>query len=291
MNTYSLIAVIATLAYIPLFLILLANRPWQRQKQTFAIFLFAIMLWNVGGFIFRSDYLQGDKIYIAKGILCLVLIVVTSLHYFLRTYYEKSEPRFPLAYIISGLLFIPVLAFMPESINVGEVAAPVYGPWVFLLVAYGLVIVGWDIYHLWGKYKNTSDPVVHNQLIYLLVGAIVLSVFAISSVTKVGQQYPLVNLGSFLNALILTYTVQRHHLMDMRSVLRRSITGLSMIAAGLVVFFAIYLVGHFLFDLELGNLNVLLGIGVALLVAFTLFQTRQFIANQVDRLFYLDRYT
>jgi diguanylate cyclase (GGDEF)-like protein len=290
MNIYSLIAVISTLAYVPLFLILLANRPWQRQKQTFAVFLAAIMFWSLGGFLFRSDYLINEKVYLAKGILCVAIIVITSLHYYLRTYYEKKAPGLPLAYIVGGLLFIPILAFMPERIIITEVAVPVYGPWIYLLASYGAIIIGWDVYQLAKRYRSTSDLFTRNQIIYLLSGAVILSVFAISSISKFGQEYPLVNIGSFLNASILTFTVLRHRLLDMRVVLRRGLTLLSMVIIGAVIYLAIYVAGHLLFKVELGNLNFLLGIGAALLVAFIIFQTRGFMTSQVDKLFFRDSY-
>ncbi|MGD0855576.1 MAG: diguanylate cyclase [Dehalococcoidia bacterium] len=290
MNTHSLIPLIATLAYVPLFLILIANRPWQRQKQTFAVFLMAIMLWSFGDFLFRSNYLVNEKIYLAKAILCICILVITSLHYYLRTYYEKRAPGFPLAYIVTALLFVVVLLFMPEGVIVGEIVVPIYGGWLYLMAAYGAVVLGWDIYHLGKKVRATSDPVIHNQLIYLIVGVSILIVFAISSFSKFGQEYPLAHVGNFLNALILTYTVLRHRLLDMRIVLRRGLTLLSMIAIGVVIYLAVYVVGHFLFNIDLESLNVLLGVGVALLVAFIIFQMRGIITNRIDKLFYRDSY-
>ncbi len=290
MNIYSLISLIATLAYVPLFLILLANRPWQRQKQTFAIFLMAIMLWGLGGFLFRSDYLVNEKFYIAKAILCIFILVITSLHYYLRTYYEKRAPGFPTAYLITALLFVIVLLFMPERVIVGEIAVPVYGGWLYLLAFYGVVILGWDIFQLGKKIKTTSDPVIHNQLMYLLLGISILIVFGISSFSSFGQEYPLVHVGNFLNALILTYTVLRHRLLDMRIVLRRGLTLLSMIAVGIVAYLVIYVIGHFLFNVESEGVNFLLGVGVAIVVALIVFQMRGMIARQVDKLFYRDSY-
>jgi diguanylate cyclase (GGDEF)-like protein len=290
MNIYSLISLIATLAYVPLFLILIANRPWQRQKQTFAVFLMAIMLWGLGGFLFRSDYLINEKIYIAKAILCICTLVITSLHYYLRTYYERRAPGFPLAYLVTALLFVVILLFMPEGVILGEIAVPLYGPWLYLLATYGVAILSWDIYQLLKKVRTTADPVIHNQLIYLLIGVSILIVFSVSSFTNFGQEYPVVHVGNFLNALILTYTVLRHRLLDLRLVLRRGLTFLSMIAIGIVIYLAIYVVGHFLFNVDLESLNVLMGVGAALLVAFIIFQIRELIANQIDKLFYRESY-
>ena len=155
MNIYSLISLIATLAYVPLFLILIANRPWQRQKQTFAVFLMAIMLWGLGGFLFRSDYLVAEKIYIAKAILCICTLVITSLHYYLRTYYEKKAPGLP-----PGLSYYRAAICHNSFIHArGDSGWPNsctdLWPGLYLLATYGAVIlIGWDIYQLAKKIQD-----------------------------------------------------------------------------------------------------------------------------------------
>jgi len=99
-NIHSLIPLIATVAYIPLLILLLANRPWKRQQQIFVIFLTSVMLWSFGDFLFRSDYLTNEKIILAKGILCVLTLAVTQLHYYLRSFYNNRDPQFPLAYLL-----------------------------------------------------------------------------------------------------------------------------------------------------------------------------------------------
>jgi len=290
MNAHSLIPLIASVAYLPLLIILYANRPWQRQKQTFAILLIALMLWSLGDFLFRSDYLINEKLIIAKGILIIFTIAFSQLHYFLRTFYEGRKPGIPLVYILMCISFVLIWLFIPEKINIDDGVVPVYGMWVYPLMVIYLSIIGRDIFIIIRKIIATADPVIHNQLLYLILGLMITLIFSIFSLSQFGREFPLAHIGNLLNAVILSYAVIKHRLLDLRFVLRRSLTLLTMIVAGLGVYLFLYIIGHYLFHIEVITLNFLLGMGAALVVAFVIYMLRGVMATQVDKLFYRDSY-
>lgn len=290
MNIHSLIPLIAAIAYIPLLIILYANRPWQRQKKFFVSFLFAVMLWSFGDFLFRSDFLTGEKIVIAKTILCIFTLGLTQLHYFLRTYYETKKPGVPVAYIFMAGAFVLVILFIPKQIIVNNGVIPVYGEWVYPLAVYYVLLIGSDVYILIRKLRGIVDPVAHNQLIYLIVSLFIAMVFTVLSMSGVGQAYPLAHVGNFINALLLTYTVIKHQLLDLRLVLRRSLAITSMIAIGLGIYLLLYIFGHFLFNIEIITVNFLLGMAAGVLITFAIYQVRHPAVSMIDKLFYRDTY-
>ena len=290
MNIQSLIPLIAGIAYIPLIIILYANRPWQRQKQVFALFLFAAMMWSFADSLFRSDFLVSEKSIIAISILCIVTFAATQLHYFLRTYYEAKKPKIPAAYIIMVLAFIWIILFTPERVTVDKGVAPVYGIWVYPLLAYYIVLIGRDVYILIKKIRTLVDPVVRNQLVYLLVSIFISVMIIVFSTGRMVQDYPLAHVGNFIMALLLTYTVIKHQLLDLRIVLRRSLAIVSMIAIGLGIYLLLYVIGHFLFHFDVISINFLLGMVAALLIVFVIYQVRYILIGQIDKLFYRDAY-
>lgn len=290
MNIHSLIPLVATIAYIPLLIVLYANRPWQRQKQTFVLFLLAVMIWSFGDFLFRSDFLTNEKTIIAKITLCVFTFGLTQLHYFLRTYYEIKKPALPVAYIFMALAFIPIILFIPERVDIANGVIPVYGPWVYPLGVYYLALVGRDFFILIKKFSGIMDPIAHNQLIYLIVSLSIAMIFTIFSMSHVGQDYPLAHVGNFINALLLTYTVFKHQLLDLRLVLRRSLAITSMIAIGSGIYLLLYVIGHFLFHFDVITMNFLLGMAAALLITFVVYQMRYLAISQIDKLFYRDAY-
>ncbi len=290
MNAHSLVPLIAFLAYIPLFAIVLANRPWQRQKTIFAMFLLAMMVWSFGDFLFRSDYFINEKIYIGKATLCVLALGVTQLHYFLRTYYETEVPRFPLAYVLMGVAFVVIIAFIPQAVVVDNYVRPTYGIWVYPLAIAGYGMLIRDLYILLKRLKIIADPVSSNEIIYLAISICTSLATSAVATTKFGLEFPIAHLGNFVTAVILTYAVFKHRLLDLRIVLRRGLTILSMIAFGIIIYLAVYVTGHFLFNVELEHLNFLLGIAIALIVVFIVIPMRKHITSQVDKLFYRDSY-
>ena len=290
MNIHSLIPLIAAIAYIPLIIILYANRPWQRQKQVFALFLLAAMLWSLGDSLFRSDFLVNEKTVIAKIALCILAFGATQLHFFLRTYYEIKKPVSTLTYIFMALAFILIILFIPERVTVGDVIIPVYGIWVYPLAGYYIILIGCDVFILIKKLRSMIDPVTRNQLAYLLISIFIPIVLIAFSMGSLSQEYPFAHVANFITALLLTFTVIKHQLLDLRIVLRRSLAIASMIAIGAGIYLALYVIGHFLFHFDVITINFLLGMATALLIAFVIYQVRHTAISQIDKLFYRDAY-
>jgi diguanylate cyclase (GGDEF)-like protein len=291
MNVHSLIPLLASIAYVPLLILLLANRPWDKQKRTFALFLVLIMIWSFGDFLFRSDFFDNEKIYIAKVVLCILTLGITQLHYFLRTYYDPKPVGFPVAWVLTGLSLILIAGFIPEKVINGISVTPVYGAWIYPLSIYGFGLLFRDICLLIKKRQSVIDPVFGNQIVYLVLGISIALILAGFSFTKLGQEIPIAHVGNFLNALILTYAVVRHQLLDLRLVLRRGLTLLSMTAIGVAVYLLLFVAIHFLLHLEIADVSFVFGMVVAFVIAFVIFYLRNFIASQIDKLFYGDSYS
>ncbi len=56
MNAGTLISLVTAVAFVPLVVVLLLNRPWGRQQKLFALCVLATILWMWGDFLFRSSF-------------------------------------------------------------------------------------------------------------------------------------------------------------------------------------------------------------------------------------------
>ena len=167
---------------------------------------------------------------------------------------------------------------------------PTYGPWIYPLAVYAFGLIGYDIYIMIRKVGATTDPVVHNQLVYLILGVVVALLLSAFSATRIGQEYPWSQVGNLLMALMMTYAVVRHRLLDLRFVLRRGLALLSMLAIAAAAYLALYLVLYLVLGFEVANLGFLLSIGITLFLGLIILQMRGPIATQIDKLFYKDSY-
>src|SRR4030042_2942433 len=119
MNIHALIPLIAAVAYIPLFLILINNRPWQRQHRLFAAYLIVAVFWSVADIFGRSYFFMDRKVLLLQIVVFAFLLTCVQSHYFVASFYRNVSFKFPVAYGIPALgIVLMVLGYIPESITI-----------------------------------------------------------------------------------------------------------------------------------------------------------------------------
>jgi len=94
-----LVPLIASIAYIPLFAILVSNRPWSGKHSLFLLFLISAALWSFSTFLGRSILPSQYEPLGVKIVICLLLWMLVQLHYFICSFYQSERVRIPLAYV------------------------------------------------------------------------------------------------------------------------------------------------------------------------------------------------
>jgi diguanylate cyclase (GGDEF)-like protein len=292
MNIQALISLAVVVAYIPLFVILLFNRPWQRQHKLFILNLVATVLWGLSNFLFRSDFFMQDRLLLFKVVMCFFAWGSVQFHYFLASFYQPKGFGFPYAYILmAAIIVVTLLGYLAEGVTViNGIPVPVYGI-AFIPLALSLCFLfGRDFYFLWQRFRTLTDPIKRNQILYLLFSIVLMVLFSVSAVTDIGKQYPLTHLGAVFNSAILTYAVLRHHLLDMRIAFRRGLGWLGLVlatvAAYILLLFLIYLVTAF------QPISVALALNTVAAVAIILlgYRLRGFFVSGADRFFFKESY-
>src|SRR5512136_1344994 len=120
MNSNALIPLAATIAYVPLLLVSLLHRPWQKQQGYFVLYLIPAMLWSLSDFFLRSDLLHINQTVLVKVIICMGFWMVIQFHYILSSYHGKSR-RIPFAFLpLLALIVLAALDVVPHDINITE---------------------------------------------------------------------------------------------------------------------------------------------------------------------------
>jgi diguanylate cyclase (GGDEF)-like protein/putative nucleotidyltransferase with HDIG domain len=226
MNAQILIPLIATIAYIPLFVILLSNRPWDRKQLFFFLFLIPAILWSFIGFLGYSGLFAGSKTFVVKFGICTAVWMLVQLHYFVSSFYRSGRIKTPWAYcFLAATIISAIFGLIPREIRIdgGGAIAVNYGPWIIVIGLLFLFTVGTkDIRSLIQKYRLSPNPSERNQMIYLLGAIGVLIVFLLGSYTPGGGEFPVSHIGNIVIACILTYAVVTHRLVDINVVLRQA---------------------------------------------------------------------
>jgi diguanylate cyclase (GGDEF)-like protein len=309
MNTHVLIPLVATIAYIPLLVIVLANRPWEPQRRLFFLFLVPAMLWSATDIFFRSSIFNDEqqKLILVKIVLFFAVWMIVQYRYFLQSFYQSDVAKKPFAYIILAV-FIGLLA-APDLIPYGQPGIEHgitftmlnsditnmhvnYGPFVYAIAAVFLAIYARDMYGLIRKLKVPDNVEQRNQIIYLFVGLACLAIFGILTFRFSAQGISVGHIGNFLNACILTYAVVTYRLLDVRVVARRAIMYIVLYGGGLgILLLLAWPIYHFISShvvkFETIALFIVLGFTAVL---FLVHRMRDFWQRKVEEAFIGEKY-
>ena len=260
MNIHSLIPLFVAVIYVSLFLVIIVNRPWQKQHKLFIIYLAAATLWSFSDFLMRSDFFMDYKLLLFR------IVTVFSLWWGVQLYYfARSFLHLPGGWVIwfgyaSLVVFstVATMGYAPPGITFSDgIVNPVYGWWFILYVAPFATFAVLGVYSLVQRLRIVTDPRERNRITYLIYAIGLLAVFGFSSLAGLARGYPVSHVGALLSACILAYAVMKHELVSINSVLRRGLGWASLFVLGAGAYVLVFYLLHLLFDFELNPLPCL----------------------------------
>ena len=278
MATQSFIPLLAALIYVPLFLVVIINRPWQKQHKLFILYLAATTLWGFSSFLLVSNFLMEYKLLLFRVTICSSLWWVVQLYYFARSFLHLPG-GFGIWFgyaSLASLVTLAALGYAPPSITFedGIFIGPSYGWWFGLYIGPMLVLAGLGLYGLLRRLKIVTAPEERNKISYLIVAIGLLAIFGFTSVTPLSREFPLSHVGGLLSAFILAYAVVKHELISMNFVLRRGLGWASLAVLGTGAYVAVFLLMRLLIGFELRVVTLALATLIALLVALLVYRLR-----------------
>jgi diguanylate cyclase (GGDEF)-like protein len=293
MNIYCIPPLLAAVAYMPLLGILLANRPWNKQQRLFTWFLITAIFWSVGDVLFRSSLFLPHKFILFKTVLCIFTLAAVQFHVFISSFYPAKKGRWlPLAYSsVAIMVFLVAVNYAPKDIIVsGDKIYPVYGNGIFFMGLPLAILTVRNVYFLWQQLQDSNDPIVRNRTIYLLLSIGILSTAVFSALTPGGNKFPLSHIGNLVNAIILTYAVLRHRLLDVGIVFRHGLAWIGTIVLGIGAYLLLFLLIYRFTGIEFDMLSLTLTTLAAAVVGVGVYVMQRSFSRGTDRLFYRARY-
>lgn len=288
MNIYAFIPLVATIAYVPLLLTTIMARPWRRQHKLFLLLLIAASFWSLVDYIFRSNLFPGAADLLIRVIICLFSWMAIQFHFFSSSFFPADKSRWlPLAYGSLALnIVLAALKLMPQGlVQEGDVLLPQYG-WATFVIATPLVmLVARNVYIFWPRLKNQDNPVVSNQTVSLLLCLAVLTVFIIFSLFPFSRAFPISHVGNIIVALILSYAVVGHQLVDIRYVLRRGFVWICLSIIGIATFWAMLLVFHNIFNIKLPLITFFSATVAGIVAVLVIYKMRDLISRFMGKAF------
>ncbi len=293
MNIYAVPPLLAVIAYFPLFGVLLANRPLNRQQRLFIWFLIAAVIWSTTDVLFRSNFLMSEKVLLAKIIACTFTLAAVQLHCFISSFYPPNKGRWlPVAYSsLVIIIFLTAMDYVPQDVILtdGKIYT-VYGNGVFLMGLPLAVVTARSVYILWQQFRTSDDPILRNQLAYLILSIGILLLAVSTAFIPWGNEFPLSHIGNLITAVILTYAVLRHRLLDMRVVFRRGLVWIGLVIVGVGIYLVLLLLMRSFSGITIDGSTLLLATLAAMVISGSAYLLQGIFSRRTDRLFYRARY-
>ncbi len=295
MNLWALIPLIGFVTFTALFIIVL-QQTRKHVDRVFAIFLSTSAIWSFVTFMMIRNNAASEeylKFWNSLVIAAIPLVAVTYYH-FVRSY--TGKPAGLMVYL--GYIFTLITLVLGLTSKIIKSAWMENGylfhdikPWEYILAAVLVPILALTLTMLIRKYRNSKDPADRNRTMYLIIGwSILVLISYVTPFTPVLVGLPTDHIGNIANALIITYTITRLNLLDIRFVIRRSLAYslLVLVSAGIII-------GSFLFSREYFQeyqfvAMLIVTLFVLILVLFFVRPLVRISQTAVDRLFYGDSY-
>jgi len=279
MNVYTLFPLIAVFAYIPLLITMLSSRPWQTRHKLFILFLIAAISWSLTDVFLRSNSFPEHNLFLLKLILITYTLTAVQFHVFISSFYASGEGRWlPLAYASLAIVTTLVLAgVVPEGVYAeGDKLFLDYGGGIFFLMAPLMALACRTVYLFWRRLKILDNPMLRNQLVSLLLGLCSFVLFTLAALLPWGREFAITHFGSIIMAIIFSYAVIRHQLVDIRIVLRRGLGWVSLGFIGIFCYAMLLLVLNIVLRLRMDIITAYAATGIAVVVSVFIYKLRNY---------------
>lgn len=262
-----------------------------QERNAFKAYLTMMMLWSLSAFLLLSRFDNHATFWFRVMAFGAVGSAVTLIR-FVRTVTAKRWQWINWVYFYGVVSFILII-FTPLAVENAFVqnmeVIYEFGPLIFVIAGPGYLLNIFSLLQLIKRYKESDDVIIRNRLRYLILGFTIILFISLVNFTPLGK-YPIDIAGNTLTAILISYAILRHQLLDIKVIIRKSVLySVPTVIIGTIYFLVISLALNFIqtnSDLELFGLSLV----VAILTALVAQPFRDKAQSIIDRFFFREKY-
>ena len=291
-NLNTIIPVIATVLYVSLYILVAANKPQNNIRRRFRFYLLSMVFWSFGAFMVMVDY--GNTTFWFRFMGAGGVASMIALFYFTQGVVHNPLRDWSRIIYIFGFVAIAVSLFtnlvLPRaSIINGELDYEL-SSLLALVAGPGFLLIIFSIFQLYRSSKESRDETQTTRYTLLIIAIIVVIVGGAFNFTDLGK-YPVDIAANAVAALIITYSILRHQLLDIQVVIRKSVLyAFPTAIIGAAYFLVLTITLQTLkadSQLELFTISLIVSIIAAVIIQ----PFRDMLQNWIDRYFFRERYS
>ena len=294
MNLNIVIPLVASVVYAVLLFVVVRHGSRNKVNWAFALYLLVMSIWSFGSLMLHANFPVQKPLFWARLIGVSGQPMSMAFFYFIGVFLNIKRNRAWL-YLCSGMYVVLFVAnamgyVVKEAYILEDGGSHIeFGPGIALLIFSIYFFLGFSIFDMITHYRRAKDRSYRNRIIYPLMGITIVLLGSLTNLTPL-VKYPVDITANLINALLITYAILRHQLLDITLVIRKGLA-YSTVTAGIA---ATYLLTVFLFErlarTILGYGAYLIPILVAVVVALALQPLRGRVQTWVDQLFFREKY-
>ncbi len=292
MNIYAVLLLLSLIVFSTLLIAVLRDKR-TKIRQRFAVYVIIAMLWSLSTLVFCLNIFPFSRSLAGVAAVSGVCTVIAYYDFVRHFAHKTTNLAVKLGYAAVAFILVPLaaLGYLPESASITNGAIDIrYGYFLLLMTAIGGIFFILSVVTLVRRYKALADPLSRNRIAYLLVGLALLFAFSIRSGIPPLPKYPLEPIGHLANALVISYTIMRYKLLDIRFLIRKGIV-YSLISIFITAAFLLMLYGiHYFLQGWNTSANMAAIFAMALFMAWLFNPLRMALQRIVDRMFYGESY-
>jgi putative nucleotidyltransferase with HDIG domain len=292
-NLISLIPLIALFLYGGLYLATTFSKSSSQiqERITFKGYLMMMMLWSLSAFFLLSGMDNHPLFWFRLMAFGAVGSAVTLIR-FVETVTAKHWSWLIWVYIYGVICFILML-FTPlavkSAILVNMEVLYEFGPLIFLIAGPGYFLNFFSLFQLIKRFNESDDLIIRNRLRYLILGVGIILLTSVVNFTPLGK-YPIDIAGNSLTAILISYAILRHQLLDIKVIIRKSVLySVPTVIIGTAYFLIISLAFSLLetySEIQIFGVSLF----VAILTALVTQPFRDMAQSFIDKMFFREKY-
>ncbi|NOZ73186.1 MAG: PAS domain S-box protein [Chloroflexi bacterium] len=265
----------------------------KRLNQRFIFYLLSMVVWSLGALMM---YLDRSRAPLWNRIMVMGIVSMPIAFFgFVQAFRgDHGYHRFTQIGVAACLIFLVASAkgYVAGDVHVSEqgLIEFSFGPAIPYIAVYFTLYLGLAVLNLALGMRKTKDYVERNRFTWVFIG---LSVLILGSLTNLDERlgsYPLDITANAINAVILSYTIFRYQLLDIKIVIRKGLLYTVPTVIIGVGYFLIIFLSVTLFNIASGFPTLLLSVAVAALVALIMQPLQGQLQLWIDKLFFREKY-
>lgn len=277
-------------------LVTLRNNPRSATHRLLACLSLVICLWTVANFLSLTSADEAVTLFWIRMVMVITSPLGPLVYLFLASFpaikSTVSQREITATAVATGVVAIissSPLAFKGVILSNG--VHPLAGPGVAIFGIFSLYFLIRGFVVIYQKYRQ-SRSLTRLQIKYLILAFsltfgflfitnFVLVLFNVTQLVSIGPVFSLILLG------LLTYSIVKHRLLDIRFVLARTVSySLLLLIMATLYVVSLFAIGHWLMPSEVTTWQIVSSVGLALMAMYSYQPLKRLLEQRVDRVFF-----